>query len=111
MAMQDRAPMNEKMIEEEKRRAMYGYNAKQLDAQAAQEIATQNFGYAGNPVEAEMKLTEDQLKAKYMAMQDQGPMNEKMIEEENRRKGGLRAMRKEGYRQESNAPVPYSRGD
>ena len=57
------------------------------------------------------KMSEDQMKAKYMAMQDQAPMNEKMVEEEKRRKDGLIAMRKEGYRQEPNAPAPYSRGD
>ena len=67
-------------------------------------------GFTGNESGAPF-LSEDQMKAKYMAMQDQAPMNEKMVEEEKRRKDGLRAIRKEGYRQEPNAPAPYSRGD
>jgi len=49
------------------------------------------------------------MKAKYMASQDQGAMNEKTIEEEKRR-----AMygKREFYRPESsNVPVGYSRGD
>jgi hypothetical protein len=41
MAMLDQAPMNEIMVDERKRLAMYGYDAKQLDAQALRDIEFQ----------------------------------------------------------------------
>jgi len=104
MAMQDQAPMNEKMVEEKKRQAMYGYNE------------------SGAPF-----LSEDQMKAKNMASQDQGVMNEKMVEEKKRQEmygynakqldaQALRNIvfqgKRENYRPESsNVPVGYSRGD